>query len=122
MATSTRPLDSPSNAHQAAVGASMRWPDGDGAAGEPGASNTPGAPAVPGGHPAAGLDTPWGSFCADAVGRTARLLAYPTGRRGRSAVRLLLKFPPGGSATLGPDRDSLGALIEVVDFASWWRS
>jgi hypothetical protein len=105
--------------HRATVGGNAGSPDGAGAAG---ADRAGLALVVPGGHPAAGLDPPWGSFCADAVGRTARLLAYPTGRRGRSAVRLLLKFPPGGSATLGPDGDSLGALIEVVDFASWWRS
>ena len=101
--------------HEAAVGASVRWPGGDGTTGAiDGASP---APVVPGGHPAAGLDTPWGSFCRDAVGRADRLLAYPTGRLG-----LVLKFPPGESATLHAGRDSLGALIEVADFASWWRS
>lgn len=96
---------------RAAVGASTRWPDGDGTAGEPGASNTRGAPAVPG-----SLESPWHTACLDAVGRERRLLAYPTGQRG-----LVLKFPPGGSATVVVGRTGLGALLEAVDFASWWR-
>lgn len=148
---------------QAAVGASTRWPDGDGAAGERGASNTHRAPAAPDGHPAAGLpgrrltaanppatvggnagspdgagaaremsglastlavpdghpaahvDMPWSTFCRDACARPQRLLAYPTGSLG-----LVLKFPPGESATLGVR--GLRSLIEVADFASWWLS
>lgn len=75
-----------------------------------------GSPVVPGGHPTADLGSPWHTACLDAVGRTARLLAYPTGAR-----TLVLKFPPGESATLFPSNNSIGALIEAVEFASWWR-
>ena len=90
---------------------------GAGAAGERASNSRPqGAPAVPGGHPATDLESPWHTTCLDAVGRNARLLAYPTGTRA-----LVLKFPPGESATLFPGNNSIGALIEAVEFASWWR-